>query len=181
MHNEKVYHGGIERLRNESRVALLEIPLVLEYCIKNITVNSMLDIGTGTGLFAEAFIKQGIKATGIDINKEFLEEAKRLVPDGLFKEASADTIPFEDNSFGLVFLGHILHESPDIVTTLKEAKRVARQRVCVLEWPYKEQDMGPPLHHRLKPHDVLNSAIVAGFINVGMIEMANMVLLILDF
>ena len=34
-------------------------------------------------------------------------------------------------------LGHVLHETDDPVAALVEARRAARLRVVVLEWPYR--------------------------------------------
>jgi len=39
----------------------------------------MLDIGTGTGVFAEAFAALGIAVTGIDVNADLLAAARHLV------------------------------------------------------------------------------------------------------
>ena len=56
-----------------------------------------------------------------------------------------EKIPLKDKTFDLVFLGHILHESDDIISALSESKRCATKRVGVLEWPYEQDVSGPPL------------------------------------
>ena len=48
----------------------------------------------------------------------------------------------------------LLDES-ETIKALQEARRVARQLVGILEWPYLEGLFGPPLAHRLNPDDWL--------------------------
>jgi 2-polyprenyl-3-methyl-5-hydroxy-6-metoxy-1,4-benzoquinol methylase len=43
---------------------------------------TLLDIGTGSALFAEAFYKAGVSVSGVDINKEMVDAAKRHLPEG---------------------------------------------------------------------------------------------------
>ncbi len=88
-----------------------------------------------------------------------------------------ERIPSKDKSFDLVFLGHVLHESDDIIKALSESKRVASQRVCILEWPYKQEENGPPLEHRLKTEEILTAAKQVGFSSVETIQLQHMVFL----
>ena len=75
----------------------------------------------------------------------------------------AEKLPFEDASFDLVYLGHVLHETDDRHAALAEARRVARLRVAVLEWPHVDEEQGPPLGHRLLPAELLSLAKETGF------------------
>lgn len=63
---------------------------------------------------------------GIDPNPEMLKAAETFVPTGTFLTGTVEEIPIEDNSFDVVFLGHVLRESDDIIKALSESKRVAR-------------------------------------------------------
>ncbi|MEN2983264.1 MAG: methyltransferase domain-containing protein, partial [Thermus sp.] len=56
---------------------------------------------------------------------------------------------FPEASFDLAFFGLSLHHL-DPLPALREAARVAR-RVAVLEWPYREEEVGPPLGRRFSP------------------------------
>jgi ubiquinone/menaquinone biosynthesis C-methylase UbiE len=163
-HNyERRFHGGPDRLRSAERLALMEVPRVVALSREGLTVQAMLDVGTGTGLFAEAFAEQGIAVTGIDVNAELLASARSLLPSGRFLEAPGEKLPFPDRSFELVFFGLVLHETDDPLAALREARRVTRNRVSILEWPYREGPQGPPLEHRLKGETIANLALKAGF------------------
>jgi len=160
--HERRYGSPAERLRAPERVALLEIPRVLALCLEGIPAARALDVGTGTGLFAEAFSESGLEVTGIDPNPDLLAVARRHSA-GAFLRGAAESLPFGDRSFDVVMLGHVLHETDDPAAALMEARRVARHRVAVLEWPYMEEEMGPPLAHRLTESNIRSLAHAAGF------------------
>jgi ubiquinone/menaquinone biosynthesis C-methylase UbiE len=174
--NERVFSGNIERLRRPERIERLEIERVTDLSLEGIEVNNVLDIGTGTALFAEYFFKKGMKVSGIDINPEMINAAKRHVPNGEFKVSNAQSIPYPDQSFDLVFLGCLLHEVDSYVESLREAKRVCCKRVSILEWRYEKQEFGPPLEQRLKPDKVISLAKQAGFKNIETIQLTDLVL-----
>jgi SAM-dependent methyltransferase len=161
--HERRYSSPAERLRAPERLALLEIPRVVDLCLGGIATARVLDVGAGTGIFAEAFAGQGLEVVGIDPNSELLSIARGHAPHASFLEGIAEKLPFEDKSFDLVFLGHVLHETDDRHAALAEARRVARLRVAILEWPYVDEDRGPPLGHRLQPAEILSLAEGAGF------------------
>jgi ubiquinone/menaquinone biosynthesis C-methylase UbiE len=152
----------------------MEVDHVADLATDGLREGEALDVGTGTGVFAEAFAKRGWRVGGVDANPDLLARATEYVPMGQFRQAPAEDLPFEDGSFDLVFLGHVLHETDDQVAALSQARRVARQRVAVLEWPYRDEEHGPPLEHRLRPDIVLQLAQQAGFSRVEHIELAHM-------
>lgn len=170
------YPGSAAALRSAERMALLEVGRVVDLCLDGGAIGSVLDIGTGSGVFAEEFDRRGLAVTGIDVNPAMLEAAQQHVPHVRFLEASADALPFHDGEFDLAFLGHVLHEVSDPVHTLTEARRVARVRVAVLEWPYLAEEHGPPLDHRLRDAAVVAFARDAGFQHVEQLPLAHMAL-----
>jgi ubiquinone/menaquinone biosynthesis C-methylase UbiE len=169
--HERRFSGAPDRLRAADRIARLEVPRVVALSLAQLAPTSVLDIGTGTGVFAEAFAAGGLAVTGIDTNAELLAVAREFVPAAQFREAAAEEVPFPDRSFDLVFLGVVLHETDDPLAALREARRVARQRVVILEWAYREDSYGPPLAHRLSPAAVADLAARAGFAEVEAIPL----------
>ncbi len=107
---EKRFDGTVEMLRSPERVEQLEVERVADLCLESADLKSVLDIGAGSGLFTEAFALRGVKTAGVDVNREMIAAAQRFVPEGDFREASAEALPYPDNSFDLVFLGLLLHE-----------------------------------------------------------------------
>ena len=172
--HERRFHGGPDRLRAPDRVARLEVPRVVALCLDGINATAVLDVGTGTGIFAEAFAAQNLAVTGIDVNTDLLAVARQTVPLAQFEPAPMEKIPFADRSFDLVFLGHVLHEADDPLAALTEAHRLARQRVAILEWPYLSEEKGPPLEHRVKPDMVREWAAQAGFYHAEIMQLEHM-------
>jgi SAM-dependent methyltransferase len=178
--HERRFAGDIERLRAPERVERLEVTRVVDLCLENGKIESVLDVGTGTGLFAETFFRRGLTVSGVDVNPAMLAAARGFVPKADFRTGIAEALPFPDKSSDLVFLGLVLHESDDVLKTLEEALRVARQRVCILEWPYRDQPFGPPLTDRLNPEDLVVLFQKAGFRKWRMTDLANTVVFYLE-
>jgi SAM-dependent methyltransferase len=161
--HEKRFEGDIAKLRASERVERLDVERVTALCLEGGGIASVLDIGTGTALFAESFSKCGLQVSGVDANPEMLVAAREFVPMGDFRKGTAEALPYPDGSFDLVFLGLVLHESDEPLKALQEAHRVARKRVCILEWPYRDGAFGPPLAHRLNPEELVDLFQRAGF------------------
>ncbi len=174
--HERRFNQAVDKLRSPERIARLEVERVVELCLKNLNADSVLDVGTGSALFAEKFAARGLRVAGVDVNPEMVEHARRFVPGGNFRVAPAEVVPFEDQDFDLVFMGVVLHEADDALKALTEARRIARMRVAILEWPYVEEEYGPPLAHRLSETKVNALAAEAGFGNVEMISLTHTVL-----
>lgn len=174
--HEKLYNGGIDRLRAPERVARLDVERVVTLCLEAAELKSVLDVGVGSGLFAEAFVQHGLEVAGVDVSPEMIVAAKQFVPKGDFREATAETLPYPNASFDLVFFGLVLHESDEQLKVLQEARRVSRQRICILEWPYQEGEFGPPLAHRLNPTEIADLARQTGLAHLESIPLTHLVL-----
>jgi len=179
--HERRFNREIERLRDPERIARLEVERVVNLTTENlIEVKTVLDIGTGSGLFAEQFAKKGLLVTGLDANPEMLPIAQQYVPSGVFQEGIAEKLPFLDSTFDLVFMGLLLHETDEVLTALKEAHRVVLKRLAILEWPDKEQTFGPPREDRLSVARIKSLTKQAGFKKISQIGLENFVLYLLE-
>jgi SAM-dependent methyltransferase len=174
--HEKRFKGDIARLRNPTRVEILEVERVVNLCREEAELKNVLDIGTGSGLFAEAFANLGLDVTGIDAKPEMIIAAREHVPAASFREGNAEVLPYLDGSFDLVFFGLVLHETDVPLKAIQEAQRVALKRVCILEWPYQDGEFGPPLNDRLKPEMVKEFAYQAGIRKIETLNLKNTVL-----
>ena len=64
--HERRFNREIERLRDPQRVARMEIARVIELSLAGLASSkTVLDVGTGSGLFAEQFAALGFKVTEI--------------------------------------------------------------------------------------------------------------------
>jgi ubiquinone/menaquinone biosynthesis C-methylase UbiE len=179
--HERRFHREIERLRDLERIDRLEVGRVVKLVLENrANPTSVLDVGTGSGLFAEQFTAMGLQVTGLDVNPEMIQAAQQYVPSGIFQEGIAEKLPFPDASFDLVFMGLVLHETDDTPAAIREAYRVARQRLGILEWPDEEQSFGPPREHRLANEKVVRLAKEAGFGKNSSLRLNSLVLYLFD-
>jgi ubiquinone/menaquinone biosynthesis C-methylase UbiE len=179
--HERQYNRKVERLRDPERIARLEVERVANLCLEHlIGVHTVLDVGTGSGLFAEQFVAKGLQVSGLDTNPEMLTAVQEYVPAGTFQEGLAEQLPYPDGSFDLVFMGLLLHETDDALAALREAYRVALKRLAILEWPHEEQPFGPPLQDRLSYEKITALANEAGFIKVEQIRLKNVSLYRID-
>jgi len=177
--HDRRFHGDPDKLRAPERLALLEVERVLALSLEGAAAETLLDIGTGTGVFAEAFSKSVPRVVGIDANPHLLGVARSLVPRVCFLRGAAEALPLRTASFDIAFLGHVLHETDNPAKVLEEARRVARTRVVVLEWPYLQEEHGPPLEHRLRAETIEAAARHAGYRGVEGFKMGHMVLFLM--
>jgi ubiquinone/menaquinone biosynthesis C-methylase UbiE len=92
-----------------------------------------LEIGSGTGYFSLNLVQLGVieRLTATDISpgmlKRLQETAEGLGVEGLTTVATeAEELPFEDESFDLVFGHAVLHHIPDLDRAFAEFRRVLR-------------------------------------------------------
>jgi ubiquinone/menaquinone biosynthesis C-methylase UbiE len=176
MHDRRFDASKIARLRAPERLELLELTRVSELCLEDGTIQSVLDVGTGSGIFAEEFNKHRFHVEGVDVNPEMVAACAEILPFIGFKVSPAEDLPYEDNSFDLVFFGMVLHETDNPLKALQEANRVAAKQVAILEWPYEEQSFGPPLTDRLSKDEIQRFTNKAGLIEGTIIRLQNLCL-----
>jgi ubiquinone/menaquinone biosynthesis C-methylase UbiE len=173
--HEKRFDGDIDRLRNPERIARLEVERVVSLCLERAGIKNVLDVGCGTGVFAQEFSKRRLTVVGVDINPIMLPAARGYVPDGVFTMAAAERLPFPKAGFDLVFMGLLLHESDEQAEVLREAHRTTCNRVGILEWAYRKEEFGPPRNQRLAPEILKNMAVEAGFKNIQEIPLSKLI------
>jgi ubiquinone/menaquinone biosynthesis C-methylase UbiE len=179
--HERRFHRDIDYLRDPQRLARLEVERVVDLVLAGLSKpQSLLDIGTGSGVFAEAFAAKGLKVSGVDANPLMLPAASKFVPSGEFKEAIAEKLPYQDAQFDLAFMGLVLHETDDPLAALQEAYRVATRRTAILEWPDEDQQIGPPRAERLPANRITAQAKQAGFKKVENVRLETLILYLLD-
>ena len=91
-----------------------------------------LEIGAGTGYFTLNLLKAGVlsEAVATDISPRMLEVLDESAAElGLAVETTrchAERLPFEDDSFDLVYGHAVLHHIPDLERAFREFRRVLR-------------------------------------------------------
>jgi SAM-dependent methyltransferase len=84
-----------------------------------------LDIGCGAGEFTAALADRGVRAVGVDVAEAALERARARHPGVDFRLVPFDgPLPFEDNSFELVWASEVIEHVADTGRWLSEIRRV---------------------------------------------------------
>jgi len=103
---------------------------------------TVLDVGTGTGVLAISAARLGAKVNGLDLTPELIEQAREnaaiaRLPDIVWKQGDAEELPYPDGSFDVVVsqFGHMFAPRPEVVVA--EMRRVLkpRGRVVFATWP----------------------------------------------
>ena len=91
----------------------------------------VLEVGVGAGTDFMQWVRSGALAHGVDISEEAIENVKhRLALSELhateIKVADAESLPYKENSFDLVYSWGVIHHSPDTIKCLQEIIRVCK-------------------------------------------------------
>ena len=86
----------------------------------------ILDIGTGTGRFAQYFNDSGFYFVGVDISLSMIAKAREKGVKTLVR-ADAHHLPFRDQAFDASMMIHLLHLVRDWVQVIHEVGRVTRK------------------------------------------------------
>ena len=92
---------------------------------------TILDVGTGTGRFAEYLTDSGFNVVGIDVSLAMMAKAREKKLRNL-AQADAHRLPFRDRTFDGALMIHVLHLVHDWVQVVHEVGRVTR-KVIVAE------------------------------------------------
>ncbi len=87
---------------------------------------TVLDVGCGEGRFCRLLAAEGMRAVGIDPAETLVSQARRLHPDGDYRIAQAEELPFEHATFDLVVAYLSLIDIPDVRAAIGEMNRVLR-------------------------------------------------------
>ena len=87
----------------------------------------VLDVATGTGLVAAELVRRGFEVTGVDQSSEMLDVARRRFGGKVeLVEASADLLPFPNDTFDHLTFTYLLRYVDDPGATLAELARVVQ-------------------------------------------------------
>ncbi|NGX50641.1 MAG: putative methyltransferase YcgJ [Chlamydiae bacterium] len=120
----KEYFELVRNIRNRE-----ELHRVLEQIpFKTFSHKKVLELGCGQGFDAYEFSMNQSHYTGIDLAPENIERTRlHLSHYGLtphLQQADAENLPFEDESYDLVYANGVLHHTPNIEKSFREAHRV---------------------------------------------------------
>lgn len=112
--------------------------------------HDLLEIGAGIGTDLSQFARNGANVTDLDLSAGHMAHAKEnFALRGLnarFVHHDAERLPFDDNSFDVVYSNGVLHHTPNTRSVVAEIKRVLRPGGKAIIMMYAEDS----LHYWLK-------------------------------
>ena len=105
---------------------------VNEMPIENLSGKKVLEIGPGAGAHSSLFAYKGAKMTAVDITPDRAVSTSRKLKllsdekEHFVFNADSESLPFEDNSFDIVYSNGVLHHTNDTEKAISEVYRVLK-------------------------------------------------------
>lgn len=119
------FFEAVERHRYETE---WHIPEVVDFPVWR--DKKVLEVGCGLGTDAVGFARAGANYTGVDLTQGSVELVRRRFAleglEGDLRTADAENLPFDDDSFDLVYSHGVLHHTPDTAGAIGEVRRVLK-------------------------------------------------------
>lgn len=98
--------------------------------LKSIKFGNCLDVGCASGFMTNEIMQvfPQAKYHGIDTYERAINFGKKMYPQINFKVASAEKLPFKDNSFDLVLFYETIEHVEDPLKSLTEIRRVLKSK-----------------------------------------------------
>ena len=121
------FYDAAEALRYQYHYHL---PPLFDKIATELPCGKLLEIGCSMGNDTIQFARRGMKVTGIDITEAAIELIKGRFAlynmPGDFRVADAEHLPFDDNTFDVVYSFGVLHHTPYTEGAIEEARRVLK-------------------------------------------------------
>jgi len=105
----------------------------------------VLEIGGGMGTDLAQFARYGARVTDVDLSSGHLTLAKENFAvrglRGRFIQRDAESLPFDDHTFDLVYSNGVLHHTPNTKAAIEEIVRVLRPGGRVIVMMYAENSL----------------------------------------
>lgn len=107
---------------------------------------NVLDIGSGAGHSTALIDATGATVVGVDASQGMVDYAADTVEGVEFHVGGLEELAFADNAFDVVFAANSVQYAADLVTALRELKRVCKPGGSIVAGLF-----GPPEHVSYKP------------------------------
>ncbi|HEX4033025.1 MAG TPA: methyltransferase domain-containing protein [Solirubrobacteraceae bacterium] len=112
----------------------------------------LLDLGCGSGYAAALAVGRGARVSGVDIAPALLAIARERTPQGDFREAQIEALPFADGAFDVATAVNALQFAAEPPLAIAEAARALRGggRFAAAAFAEPERNEGTVLHLAMK-------------------------------
>lgn len=162
-------------------MAVLDIHRITERSLAGVerSKSNILDLSPGYDHFCQAFTETGVSVVRVDVQPTPHGHGNQSPSNRPLVQAQDALIQHPAQTFDVTFMGFLLHQISDPLALLRETKRVTRDRVIILEWPFIEEALGPTYARRIDPEKVHAWAAAIGCQQVEVMKLSHMQLYIL--
>jgi SAM-dependent methyltransferase len=127
---DRYFERAVYRSPSHPAVRSYALPKI-EYLARALPLHAqrILDVGCGNGVFTVPLAEQSPRTVGLDRSANMLRQQpwRQLV------RGTAETLPFPDRAFTLVFEANLLHHTRDPLAIVHELRRVSSDYVVLVE------------------------------------------------
>lgn len=126
--------------RTESRDSFVE---KTGWSLEELRGKRILDVGCGMGRFAEVCADAGAEVHGIDLSAAIESAATNLKgrPGVFLYQADVMRLPFENNSFDLIYSIGVLHHTSSTRSAFSQLPKLLKDRGTIAIWVYSKRFM----------------------------------------
>ncbi len=120
-----------EQFENQMRLRYEWEPEILEFTqFEKYRGQTVLEIGVGLGADHQTWAEAGVHLYGVDLTERAIENTKRRLElfglESNLKVADAENLPFDNDSFDVVYSWGVLLYCPDMCKAIEEVRRVLK-------------------------------------------------------
>lgn len=120
--------------------------------------SQVLEIGSGPGHVADMLVQAGASVAGVDFSSKMVEVAQSRYPAIAFKQADAEQLPFDADSFDAVVANFVVHHLARPEKVFREVNRVLKPggRFAFAVWgaPEEQSSIGAFFGAVMAHHDL---------------------------
>jgi ubiquinone/menaquinone biosynthesis C-methylase UbiE len=142
----QVNYNEISQVYDDVRQADIELINNFLQEIENGKETRVLDIGCGTGTYADLLQKvTQSEVYGVEPSEGMLGKAKEKESKVVFQQGNAQELPFEDKFFDFVYMTDVIHHVSEIGEMLAEINRVLKEegKVCIVTQSHQQIENRP--------------------------------------
>ncbi len=167
-HMHKATHADLIKRFEDPKRDLLQKPAMVMKLLAPLKGLAVIDIGVGSGYFAQHFLEAGALVTGADVDDKFLQHVRQRFT---VKEFKALKIAYDDPFMGeaqydMAFTSNTYHHIDHRVSYLKKVRAGLKNAGRFVVFDFKKEGdgkSGPPLAMRISVAQVIKELKEAGF------------------
>lgn len=168
--NRNSFETLVERFENAERTAYQQPEKVMQY-IGDVSGQTIMDLGAGTGYFTFRLVDAGAKVIAADVDDRFLNYMKQKA-DSLkvnnqieLRKVPYDSPKLKANEVDKFLIVNTYHHVDDRTEYFKQVKNGLKENgeVIVIDFFKKKQEVGPPKRYCVSAEEVVEELKVAGF------------------